>query len=106
MFSCIFNLLILLAFALKGIEFEQAPVNLIKDGGQQVILQNNHLGINMKFSNEYFYKHLDSDLNFSFTRKRTDQFKALNPMQQVPALAIDDITLSQSVRIQRHSPAF
>lgn len=27
----------------------------------------------------------------------TDQFKTVNPMQQVPAVTIDDITLSQSV---------
>ncbi|XP_056623716.1 maleylacetoacetate isomerase isoform X2 [Triplophysa dalaica] len=54
-----------IAFALKGIEYEQAPVNLIKDGGQQL----------------------------------TDQFKALNPMQQVPAVTIDGITLSQSLAI-------
>lgn len=27
----------------------------------------------------------------------TDQYKALNPMQQVPAVEIDGITLSQSV---------
>ncbi|XP_048047672.1 maleylacetoacetate isomerase isoform X3 [Megalobrama amblycephala] len=51
-----------IAFALKGIEYEQKPVNLIKDGGQQL----------------------------------TDQFKAINPMQQVPAVTIDGITLSQS----------
>ena len=29
--------------------------------------------------------------------KLTDQYKALNPMQQVPAVEIDGITLSQSV---------
>ncbi|XP_051578337.1 maleylacetoacetate isomerase isoform X2 [Myxocyprinus asiaticus] len=54
-----------IAFALKGIEYEQVPVNLIKDGGQQL----------------------------------TDQFKALNPMRQVPAVTIDGITLSQSLAI-------
>ncbi|XP_051725397.1 maleylacetoacetate isomerase isoform X2 [Ctenopharyngodon idella] len=54
-----------IAFALKGIEYEQKPVNLIKDGGQQL----------------------------------TDQFKAINPMQQVPAVTIDGITLSQSLAI-------
>ncbi|KAI1895525.1 hypothetical protein AGOR_G00107150 [Albula goreensis] len=54
-----------IALALKGIEYDQAPVNLIKDGGQQL----------------------------------TDQFKALNPMQQVPAFTIDGITLSQSLAI-------
>uniref|UniRef100_A0A8C1HKU5 Maleylacetoacetate isomerase n=1 Tax=Cyprinus carpio carpio TaxID=630221 RepID=A0A8C1HKU5_CYPCA len=53
-----------IAFALKGIEYEQKPINIIKDGGQQL----------------------------------TDQFKAVNPMQQVPAVTIDGITLSQSVR--------
>nr|XP_013796047.1 PREDICTED: maleylacetoacetate isomerase isoform X5 [Apteryx mantelli mantelli] len=51
-----------IALALKGIAYDQVPVNLLKDGGQQ-------------FSAE---------------------FKALNPMQQVPALKIDGITLSQS----------
>ncbi|CAB1330896.1 unnamed protein product [Coregonus sp. 'balchen'] len=54
-----------IAFALKGIEFDQVPVNLIKDGGQQL----------------------------------TDQYKALNPMQQVPAVQIDGITLSQSLAV-------
>ncbi|CAL8295486.1 unnamed protein product [Arctogadus glacialis] len=54
-----------IAFALKGIEYEQIPVNLIKDGGQQL----------------------------------TDQYKALNPMQQVPAVEIDGIILSQSLAV-------
>ncbi|KAM3870869.1 maleylacetoacetate isomerase isoform 2-T2 [Diretmus argenteus] len=54
-----------IAFALKGIEYDQVPVNLIKDGGQQL----------------------------------TDQYKALNPMQQVPAVEIDGITLSQSLAV-------
>ncbi|XP_067311167.1 maleylacetoacetate isomerase isoform X2 [Pseudorasbora parva] len=54
-----------IAFALKGIEYEQKPVNLIKDGGLQL----------------------------------TDQFKLINPMQQVPAVTIDGITLSQSLAI-------
>ncbi|KAL7380613.1 hypothetical protein ABVT39_020641 [Epinephelus coioides] len=54
-----------IAFALKGIEYDQAPVNLIKDGGQQL----------------------------------TEQYKALNPMQQVPAVEIDGITLSQSLAV-------
>ncbi|XP_064368332.1 maleylacetoacetate isomerase isoform X3 [Dromaius novaehollandiae] len=51
-----------IALALKGIAYDQVPVNLLKDGGQQ-------------FSAE---------------------FKALNPMKQVPALKIDGIILSQS----------
>ncbi|TRY58370.1 hypothetical protein DNTS_034212 [Danionella cerebrum] len=54
-----------IALALKGIEFEQQAINLIKDGGQQL----------------------------------TEQYKAINPMQQVPALSIDGITLSQSLAI-------
>ncbi|XP_066854252.1 maleylacetoacetate isomerase isoform X1 [Anser cygnoides] len=54
-----------IALALKGIAYDQVPVNLLKDGGQQ-------------FSAE---------------------FKAVNPMQQVPALKIDGITLSQSLAI-------
>ncbi|KAM9340914.1 maleylacetoacetate isomerase isoform 1-T1 [Symphorus nematophorus] len=54
-----------IAFALKGVEYDQVPVNLIKDGGQQL----------------------------------TQQFKALNPMQQVPAVEIDGITLSQSLAV-------
>ncbi|XP_063058953.1 maleylacetoacetate isomerase [Engraulis encrasicolus] len=54
-----------IALALKGIDYDQVPVNLIKDGGQQL----------------------------------TDQYKRLNPMQQVPALTIDDVTLSQSLAI-------
>ncbi|KAI5102337.1 maleylacetoacetate isomerase isoform 2, partial [Silurus meridionalis] len=54
-----------IAFALKGIEYDQVPVNLVKDGGQQL----------------------------------TDQYRAVNPMQQVPAVTIDDITLSQSLAI-------
>ncbi|KAG7328300.1 hypothetical protein KOW79_008244 [Hemibagrus wyckioides] len=54
-----------IAFALKGIEYDQVPVNLVKDGGQQL----------------------------------TDQYKTVNPMQQVPAVTIDGITLSQSLAI-------
>lgn len=54
-----------IAFALKGIEFDQVPVNLIKDGGQQL----------------------------------TEHYRTLNPMQQVPAVEIDGITLSQSLAV-------
>ncbi|XP_028251395.1 maleylacetoacetate isomerase isoform X1 [Parambassis ranga] len=54
-----------IAFALKGIEYDQVPVNLIKDGGQQL----------------------------------TEQYKTLNPMQQVPAVEIDGFTLSQSLAV-------
>ncbi|XP_022606388.1 maleylacetoacetate isomerase isoform X3 [Seriola dumerili] len=54
-----------IAFALKGIEYDQVPVNLIKDGGQQL----------------------------------TEQYKTLNPMQQVPAVEMDGITLSQSLAV-------
>ncbi|XP_067388744.1 maleylacetoacetate isomerase isoform X1 [Emydura macquarii macquarii] len=54
-----------IALALKGITYDQMPVNLLKDGGQQ-------------FSTE---------------------FQAVNPMQQVPALKIDGIMLSQSLAI-------
>ncbi|XP_053191081.1 maleylacetoacetate isomerase [Scomber japonicus] len=54
-----------IAFALKGIEYDQVPVNLIKDGGQQL----------------------------------TESYKALNPMQQVPAVEIDGVTISQSLAV-------
>ncbi|XP_035395368.1 maleylacetoacetate isomerase isoform X3 [Cygnus atratus] len=54
-----------IALALKGIAYDQVPVNLLKDEGQQL----------------------------------SDEFKAVNPMQQVPALKIDGITLSQSLAI-------
>ncbi|XP_038036461.2 maleylacetoacetate isomerase isoform X1 [Anas platyrhynchos] len=54
-----------IALALKGIAYDQVPVNLLKDGGQQL----------------------------------SAEFKAVNPMQQVPALKIDGITLSQSLAI-------
>lgn len=54
-----------IAFALKGVEYDQVPVNLIKDGGQQL----------------------------------TQQYRTLNPMQQVPAVEIDGITLSQSLAV-------
>nr|XP_020446708.1 maleylacetoacetate isomerase isoform X1 [Monopterus albus] len=54
-----------IAFALKGIEYDQVPVNLIQDGGQQ----------------------------------HTEQFKTLNPMQQVPAVEIDGFTFSQSLAV-------
>ncbi|KAK7904703.1 hypothetical protein WMY93_017310 [Mugilogobius chulae] len=54
-----------IAFALKDIEYDQIPVNLIKDGGQQ----------------------------------HTQQYKELNPMQQVPAVEIDGVTISQSLAI-------
>ncbi|XP_019721030.1 maleylacetoacetate isomerase [Hippocampus comes] len=54
-----------IAFALKGMEYDQVPVNLIKDGGQQL----------------------------------TEDYKTLNPMQQVPAVEIDGVTLSQSLAV-------
>ncbi|KAG9481724.1 hypothetical protein GDO78_010778 [Eleutherodactylus coqui] len=54
-----------IALALKGIQFDQCPINLIQDGGQQL----------------------------------TDEFKRVNPMQQVPALRIDGVTISQSLAI-------
>ncbi|XP_061649781.1 maleylacetoacetate isomerase isoform X1 [Phyllopteryx taeniolatus] len=54
-----------IAFALKGMEYDQVPVNLIKDGGQQL----------------------------------TEEYKTLNPMQQVPAVEIDGIALSQSLAV-------
>ncbi|XP_068110586.1 maleylacetoacetate isomerase isoform X1 [Hyperolius riggenbachi] len=54
-----------IALALKGIEYDNHPINLIKDGGQQM----------------------------------TDEYKRVNPMQQVPALRIDGVTFSQSLAI-------
>ncbi|XP_006036017.1 maleylacetoacetate isomerase isoform X2 [Alligator sinensis] len=54
-----------IALALKGITYDQVPVNLLKDGGQQLAAE----------------------------------FQVVNPMQQVPALKIDGITLSQSLAI-------
>ncbi|XP_053330961.1 maleylacetoacetate isomerase isoform X1 [Spea bombifrons] len=54
-----------IALALKGIEYDQHPINLIKDGGIQ----------------------------------HTEEFLRVNPMQQVPALRIDGVTLSQSLAI-------
>ncbi|KAM3594228.1 uncharacterized protein V6R79_004454 [Siganus canaliculatus] len=53
------------ALALKGIEYDQIPVNLIKDGGQQL----------------------------------SEEYKTVNPMQQVPTLEIDGISLSQSLAV-------
>uniref|UniRef100_A0AAQ4S0R5 maleylacetoacetate isomerase n=1 Tax=Gasterosteus aculeatus aculeatus TaxID=481459 RepID=A0AAQ4S0R5_GASAC len=53
------------AFALKGIEYDPVPVNLIQDGGQQL----------------------------------SEQYKKLNPMQQVPSVEIDGITVSQSLAV-------
>ncbi|KAM7402977.1 hypothetical protein PAMA_003753 [Pampus argenteus] len=60
-----------IAFALKGIEYDQVAVNLIQDGGQQC-----------------FYV-----LQF------TEHYKTLNPMQQVPAVEIDGLVLSQSLAV-------
>ncbi|XP_011355371.1 maleylacetoacetate isomerase isoform X4 [Pteropus vampyrus] len=54
-----------IALALKSIDYETIPVNLIKDGGQQF----------------------------------SEEFQALNPMKQVPALKIDGITICQSLAI-------
>ncbi|XP_042548597.1 maleylacetoacetate isomerase [Dipodomys spectabilis] len=54
-----------IALALKGINYETVPINLIKDGGQQF----------------------------------SEEFEALNPMKQVPALKIDGIIISQSLAI-------
>uniref|UniRef100_A0A671FEY5 Maleylacetoacetate isomerase n=1 Tax=Rhinolophus ferrumequinum TaxID=59479 RepID=A0A671FEY5_RHIFE len=51
-----------IALALKSIDYETVPVNLVKDGGQQF----------------------------------SEEFQALNPMKQVPALKIDGITIGQS----------
>uniref|UniRef100_A0A8C6ZQC2 maleylacetoacetate isomerase n=1 Tax=Nothoprocta perdicaria TaxID=30464 RepID=A0A8C6ZQC2_NOTPE len=57
-----------IALALKGIAYNQVPVNLLKDGGQQ----------------------------------HSAEYKTLNPMQQVPTLKIDGITISQSVSYLIH----
>ncbi|XP_078516083.1 maleylacetoacetate isomerase isoform X2 [Lissotriton helveticus] len=54
-----------IALVLKDMEYDLVPVNLIKEGGQQ----------------------LASD------------YSTVNPMQQVPALTIDGITLGQSLAI-------
>ncbi|XP_077179446.1 maleylacetoacetate isomerase isoform X2 [Paroedura picta] len=54
-----------IALALKGIAYDQAPVNLVKDGGQQL----------------------------------SPEFRSVNPMQQIPALKIDGVALSQSLAI-------
>ncbi|XP_017507044.3 maleylacetoacetate isomerase isoform X4 [Manis javanica] len=54
-----------IALALKSIDYDTMPINLIKDGGQQF----------------------------------SEEFQALNPMKQVPALKIDGITISQSLAI-------
>uniref|UniRef100_A0A452R873 Maleylacetoacetate isomerase n=1 Tax=Ursus americanus TaxID=9643 RepID=A0A452R873_URSAM len=54
-----------IALALKSIDYETIPINLIKDGGQQF----------------------------------SEEFQALNPMKQVPALKIDGITIAQSLAI-------
>ncbi|XP_072313605.1 maleylacetoacetate isomerase isoform X2 [Eucyclogobius newberryi] len=54
-----------IAFALKDIDYDQVPVNLVKDGGQQ----------------------------------HSPQYKELNPMQQVPAVEIDGVTISQSLAV-------
>ncbi|XP_069885033.1 maleylacetoacetate isomerase isoform X2 [Dipodomys merriami] len=54
-----------IALALKGINYETVPINLIKDGGQQF----------------------------------SEEFEALNPMKQVPALKIDGIIIGQSLAI-------
>ncbi|NXJ88222.1 MAAI isomerase, partial [Corythaixoides concolor] len=65
-----------IALALKGIAYDVVPVNLLKDGGQQARIRLPLLSAG--FSAE---------------------FKAVNPMQQVPVLKIDGITLSQSLAI-------
>ncbi|KAM4852898.1 maleylacetoacetate isomerase isoform 1-T1 [Thomomys bottae] len=54
-----------IALALKGINYETVPIDLIKDGGQQF----------------------------------SEEFQALNPMKQVPALKIDGIIIGQSLAI-------
>ncbi|XP_005724111.1 maleylacetoacetate isomerase isoform X1 [Pundamilia nyererei] len=67
-----------IAFALKGVEYDQLPVNLIKDGGQQSCVS-----LTVALS----------------VPKLTEEYKALNPMQQVPAVEIDGTTLSQSLAV-------
>lgn len=54
-----------IALALKSIDYETVPINLVKDGGQQF----------------------------------SEEFQALNPMKQVPALKIDGIIIGQSLAI-------
>ncbi|KAL3873633.1 hypothetical protein ACJMK2_036728 [Sinanodonta woodiana] len=54
-----------IALALKGIEYESRPVNLIKDGGQQ----------------------------------HAEEYKTLNPQEQVPTLVWDGIPITQSMAI-------
>ncbi|XP_050654832.1 maleylacetoacetate isomerase isoform X2 [Macaca thibetana thibetana] len=65
-----------IALALKGIDYETVPINLIKDGGQQATQPTRALS--PQFSKD---------------------FQALNPMKQVPALKIDGITIHQSLAI-------
>ncbi|KAK3563045.1 hypothetical protein QTP86_014561 [Hemibagrus guttatus] len=74
-----------IAFALKGIEYDQVSVNLVKDGGQQCKVKP------MCF--------IVCRCNIASLPQLTDQYKTINPMQQVPAVRIDGITLSQSLAI-------
>ncbi|XP_075386737.1 maleylacetoacetate isomerase isoform X1 [Tenrec ecaudatus] len=69
-----------IALALKGIDYETVPINLVKDGGQQPIRAQplSPTALSPQFSEE---------------------FQALNPMKQVPAMKIDGITISQSLAI-------
>uniref|UniRef100_A0A8D0GY97 Maleylacetoacetate isomerase n=1 Tax=Sphenodon punctatus TaxID=8508 RepID=A0A8D0GY97_SPHPU len=64
--SCSWRVRIVLAT--KEIAYDQMPVNLVKDGGQQL----------------------------------SAEFQAVNSMQQVPALKIDGVTLSQSMAIMQY----
>ncbi|OBS79047.1 hypothetical protein A6R68_18586 [Neotoma lepida] len=72
--SCSWRVRIVLA--LKGIDYETMPINLIKDGGQQ-----STMALSPQFSKE---------------------FQTLNPMKQVPALKIDGITIGQSLAIMEY----
>ncbi|KAM8915448.1 maleylacetoacetate isomerase isoform 2-T2 [Spinachia spinachia] len=82
-----------IAFALKGIEYDQVPVNLIKDGGQQVVhILHKHEAL----SQCQAWICLTIVL---YVLQLSDQYKKLNPMQQVPSVEIDGITISQSLAV-------
>jgi hypothetical protein len=70
---------------LKGIEYEYRPVNLIKNGGEQVS----------------FKKYLLLFKKKKFVLKKFgEEFTKINPKQEVPAILIDNNLLVQSVSIE------
>ncbi|KAG8514340.1 Maleylacetoacetate isomerase [Galemys pyrenaicus] len=82
--------------ALKNINYEIIPINLVKDGGQQV------RRLPQAWSGPgraYRFLPPRPPTHQALSPQFSAEFQALNPMKQVPALKIDGLTIGQSLAI-------